>query len=121
MSNIIINSEQKIEFDKRLHESTFLKTKYPDKIPLVVQLTLKSAGHDGKIKSKYAVPCNFTIGELLYEFRKTLKLKPENALFIFVNNKLMLPTASYVKDVYAQYKNDDGFLRIHLCEENVFG
>jgi GABA(A) receptor-associated protein len=39
-------------------------------------------------KKKYLVPSDMTVGQFIYVIRKRIKLSPEKAIFIFVNNVL---------------------------------
>jgi hypothetical protein len=49
-----------------------------------------------------------------------IKLSPEKAIFIFVNNVLP-PSSSLLSHVYAEHKDADGFLYIVYSSENTFG
>jgi GABA(A) receptor-associated protein len=40
------------------------------------------------------VPADITVGKFVYEIRKHMKLSPEKAIFLFVNNVLP-PTGMY--------------------------
>jgi GABA(A) receptor-associated protein len=44
-------------------------------------------------KKKYLVPADLTVGQFVYVIRKRIKLQPEKAIFIFVNNNVLPPTA----------------------------
>lgn len=39
-------------------------------------------------KKKYLVPADLTVGQFVYVIRKRIKLSPEKAIFIFINNVL---------------------------------
>ena len=71
-------------------------------------------------KKKYLVPADLTVGQFVYVIRKRIKLSPEKAIFIFVNNVLP-PTAALMSAVYEEHKDDDGFLYITYSGENTFG
>lgn len=43
-------------------------------------------------KKKYLVPADLTVGQFVYVIRKRIKLSPEKAIFIFVN-EILPPTA----------------------------
>lgn len=43
---------------------------------------------------RYLVPSDLTVGQFVYVIRKRIKLEPEKAIFIFVNNTL--PSTGYV-------------------------
>lgn len=69
---------------------------------------------------RYLVPADLTVGQFVYVIRKRIKLSPEKAIFIFVNNVLP-PTAALMSSIYDEHKDDDGFLYIAYSGENTFG
>ncbi|KAJ3056273.1 ubiquitin-like protein atg8 [Rhizophlyctis rosea] len=106
-------------FEKRKQEAEKIRQKYPDRIPCIVEKAEKSdiATID---KKKYLVPCDLTVGQFVYVIRKRIKLSPEKAMFIFINNVLP-PSASLLSQVYQEHKDEDGFLYIIYSSENTFG
>ena len=48
-------------------------------------------------KKKYLVPADLTVGQFVYVIRKRIKLSPEKAIFIFVN-EILPPTAGKIED-----------------------
>lgn len=98
---------------------TKILEKYPTTIPLYLKKHSSSNLKD-LVKYKYLVPEEMTIGQLVYILRKNLKLKPEESLFIYINNTLPC-TSSLISSYYKEYKNDNGFLVVEYCEESVFG
>tara|TARA_B100001094_G_scaffold82535_1_gene78815 strand:- start:854 stop:1213 length:360 start_codon:yes stop_codon:yes gene_type:complete len=119
MSNL---SEFKKEFDfkTRKSESTRIKDKYKDRIPIIVE---KSSNSDiaNIDKKKYLVPNDITVGQFVYIIRKRIDLTSEKAIFLFTENKTIPPTSSVITEIYEQYKNDDGFLYLIYAGENTFG
>lgn len=104
--------------EQRKAESTKIKSKFPDRIPvLVAPATETSPVID---KQKFLVPSDLTVGQFIYIIRKRIQLPAEKAIFIFVGTTLP-PTASLMSSIYAKYKNEDGFLYIAYSDENTFG
>jgi len=62
-------------------------------------------------KKKYLVPADLTVGQFCYVIRKRIKLEPEKAIFIFVN-EVLPPTAALMSSIYEEHKDPDGFLYI---------
>mmetsp|Transcript_93055 Transcript_93055/g.226028 ORF Transcript_93055/g.226028 Transcript_93055/m.226028 type:complete len:119 (-) Transcript_93055:268-624(-) len=105
--------------EQRQAESERIRAKYPDRIPVICEKAEKSDIPDID-KKKYLVPADLTVGQFVYVVRKRIKLTPEKAIFIFVNN--VLPsTSSLMQKVYEDYKDDDGFLYVTYSGENTFG
>ena len=100
-----------------------------------------------RIESRYLVPADLTVGQFVYVIRKRIKLSPEKAIFIFVNNVLP-PTgaaslacqcravaspaasqsetwpvfaAALMSSIYEDHKDEDGFLYVTYSGENTFG
>ena len=106
-------------FDQRLFESTRIRQKYPERFPVIVE---KKPGSDidGIDKRKYLVPNDLTVGQFVYVIRKRIKLSPEKAIFVFVNNTLP-PTAASISQIYLDNVEEDGFLYVMYSGENTFG
>ena len=65
-----------------------LLKKYPDKIPVIIQKDKSCSFETGANINKFLVPADLTVGQLIYTLRQRVKLSPEQALFIFLTNKL---------------------------------
>jgi len=111
--------KEKYTDEERLVESSKIIVKYPDRIPIIVEKSIKSniASID---KNKFLVPNDITVGQFVYIIRKRIELTPEKAIFVFINN-ILPPTACNMKEIYEQHKCDDGFLYIEYSGENTFG
>lgn len=105
-------------FKERLEESSTIKKKYPDRIPIIVERA------NNKIedidKKKYLVPKDLTMGQFMHVVRQRIKLQSNIAIYLFINN--IIPTTSeLVNNLYDNYKDDDGFLYISYHGESTFG
>ncbi|PWA98950.1 arogenate dehydratase [Artemisia annua] len=82
-------SSFKIEhpLEKRQAESSRIRAKYPDRVPVIVERAEKTDIPDID-KKKYLVPADLTIGQFVYVVRKRIKLSAEKAIFVFVKNML---------------------------------
>jgi GABA(A) receptor-associated protein len=106
-------------FEKRKNESIRIRSKYPDKIPVIVERFEKSHVNDID-KNKYLVPSDVSVGQFLYIIRKRIQLTPEKAIYIFIDNKIP-PIAQTMSHLYQQYKDEDGFLYVLYASESTFG
>ena len=52
-------------------------------------------------------------GQFVYVIRKRIKLSPEKAIFIFVD-EVLPPTAALMSTIYEEHKDEDGFLCVLL-------
>jgi len=106
---------------KRLMESSKIREKYPDRIPVICEKDPKSK--IGSIdKTKYLVPADLTITQFSYIIRKKLELEKSKALFLLVSGKHSPTGESVMSDVYSQFKDsEDGFLYITYTGEETWG
>lgn len=112
--------KQEFSFNKRLDESSRVLIKYPDRIPVIVEKSTTQPDLPTIDKKKYLVPFDLNMGQFIYVIRQRLKLRPEEAIFLFVNNQIISGT-SIIGHIYNYGKDLDGFLYIQYAKENVFG
>jgi GABA(A) receptor-associated protein len=119
-------------FEKRKAEAERIRQKYADRIPVSWPSNLHIADKRSLLtmnlpqvicekveksdiatidKKKYLVPADLTVGQFVYVIRKRIKLSPEKAIFIFVD-EVLPPTAALMSSIYEEHKDEDGFLYI---------
>jgi hypothetical protein len=64
------------------------------------------------------VPADLTVGQFVYVIRKRIKLSPEKAIFIFVD-EVLPPTAALMSSIYEEHKDEDGFLYITYVFQRI--
>jgi len=106
-------------FDKRKAEAARIRLKYPDRIPVISEKA-ESSNIPDIDKKKYLVPSDLTMGQFVYVIRKRIKLPPDAAIFVFVNNTLPSISA-LMSEIYQQHKDEDGFLYVTYSGESTFG
>ena len=110
--------------EDRKQKSAKMLTMYPNRIPVIVEMSTSSANYTSYIeaahKIKYLVPYDICMGQLIKIIRDKVKIPPSTALFFFIKNKLF-PITSLIGDIYGEYGDEDGFLYIEFCEESTFG
>lgn len=107
-------------YKKRKEESGKIREKYPNKIPVIVEKCIGNHQLDNIVNKKYLVPGDLTLGEFIFIIRKRIKLKPEQAIFILIND-IVPPPSSLMSELYEKYKDDDNFLYCLYYGESVFG
>ena len=115
--------KKKFNFETRLAESTRIRTKYPSRIPVVVQRAQCSASDiDDLKKHKYLVPNTTTINQLLAIIRKRVpNLTADKSIFLFVNETTMPPTSASLLTIDEDHRDKDGFLYVYYAGESTFG
>ena len=105
-----LNHQQRLELAQRL------RSKYPDRIPVVfipskdLYLT----------KIKFLVEKDLQFNSIIAVVRKYINLKSHDAIFCIIKNKIP-PNTEIMWNIYQQNKHDDGFLYINIRKESTFG
>ena len=106
-------------FIQRSKESITILSRYPGRVPIIVERVQKS--HVPEIdKNKFLCPDTLTVGQFMYVIRRRMSLPPETALFLFVGNTLPM-ASSFMKELYSQHRDSDGFLYMQYAGESTFG
>ena len=109
---------QEKSLDDRINEATALLIKYPNKIPIIVNV-------DEDIplnKYKYLVDINIPFLEFCKILRSRIKLNKEEGLYYIIGDSFCIPSFhSSIGELYHSYKSNDLFLIITIKKENIFG
>merc|ERR1712066_1141528 len=106
-------------FEKRRAEGEKIRRKYPNRVPVIVEKAPKARLGDLD-KKKYLVPSDLTVSQFYFLIRKRISLRPEDALFFFVNNTFP-PTSATMGALYQEHHEEDSFLYIAYSDESVYG
>ncbi|XP_073078933.1 gamma-aminobutyric acid receptor-associated protein-like 1 isoform X1 [Manis javanica] len=106
-------------FEYRKKEGEKIRKKYPDRVPVIVEKAPKARVPDLD-KRKYLVPSDLTVGQFYFLIRKRIHLRPEDALFFFVNNTIP-PTSATMGQLYEDNHEEDYFLYVAYSDESVYG
>jgi|UniRef100_A0A6C0CZ71 GABA(A) receptor-associated protein len=112
--------KNKVPFEKRHEDALRIKEKFPERIPIIIDLHKSSSTLPPLDKRKYLVTRDLTVGQFIYILRKRMKLNPEKAIFLFVNNTIP-PTSEMVSEIYREHMDLDNFLYFTLSSESVYG
>ena len=118
---MIFHFKSDYSLNDRWKEASKVIEKYKDRVPIICERSSKASYDCPDIdKKKYLVPRDLTIGQFIYVIRKRMHLKPEKALFLFMNG-IIPPSTSMIGDLYEYYKETDGYIYITYSLENTFG
>jgi len=112
--------KNKYPFKQRKIDCTQILLKYPDRIPIICEKHSYSRSAPDIDKHKYLVGFDLTVGQFMSVIRKRMYLKPEVALYIFINDSIP-SNSSFLQYLFLDHKDDDGFLYINYDIENTFG
>merc|ERR1712110_314647 len=116
VSNMKWQYKEEHPFEKRRAEGEKIRRKYPDRVPVIVEKSPKARIGDLD-KKKYLVPSDLTVGQFYFPIRKRISLRPEDALFFFVNN-VIPPTSATMGSLYQEHHEEDFFLYIAYSDES---
>ena len=104
--------------EKLLKESRSIRSKYPEKTPVIVRTKNKKLKLD---RQKFLIPNDLTVSQFMYVIRKRVELKKESAIFMLVND-LMPPSSQLMSQLYQdQHDKDTEMLFAEIAMENTFG
>jgi len=113
--------KNKVSLKDRVKESSSILSKYSNRIPIIIERSYNSTNVPKINRKKFLVPSDLSMGQLMYIIRKRIQLQPYEAIYLFVNNSILIPTNQMMSNIYNKYKDDDGFLYITYAGENTFG
>lgn len=116
--------KEKYSFYERYAESKKVIEKYPDKIPIICEKSTNNKNNKSTPnidKNKFLVPDDLLVSQFMFVIRKRLKLPDTSGIFLFINSSHIPKSSSLIRDLYREFKNEDGFLYITYSNENVFG
>lgn len=109
-------------FEKRKTHSSDIRIKYPERLPIIMQRSVNDKILGEMDKVKYLVSEELTIIEFMTILRKRLTVNKTTAIYLYnPDNKIIISGSNTMGYLYDKYKNEDGFLYIEYCGENVFG
>merc|ERR1711976_1043262 len=89
--------------EQRMAESSKIRSKYPDRIPVIVQ-KVETSNIERIDKRKYLVPSDITAAQFMWIIRKRINLDAERAIFLFVDK--MVPQSRFVQSSVEQCDSD---------------
>jgi GABA(A) receptor-associated protein len=119
-TDTIVRFKDEKPFDVRQVESRRVREKYPDLIPVICERADNSDLPD-TTRRKYLVPQALTMGQFMYVLRRRINLDANRAMFLFIDNNTLAPSAELVSSVFEEHKDEDGFLYMTYNGESTFG
>ncbi|XP_023940226.1 uncharacterized protein LOC112047357 [Bicyclus anynana] len=113
--------KSKKPFFTRKEEVLAIKSKFPTKIPLIVERYHKERNLPTLDKTKFLVPEDITMSQFLVIIRNRIRIKSNQALYLIINNRSMLSMSLTMAQAYELFGDEDGFLYITYASQEVFG
>ena len=108
-------------FEIRCKECAHLKTQFPDKAPFVMERYRTSNTIPELEKTKFMFPKDLSMGLVMKFVRDRLPLSPNESLYFFVNETVLVSASTTVGEVYQMYAEEDGFVYMTFASQETFG
>ncbi|PAA79011.1 hypothetical protein BOX15_Mlig033231g1 [Macrostomum lignano] len=106
---------------QRQAESYHIKTKFPAKIPVIVERYEKERTLPHLDKTKFLVPQELTMGQFATIIRNRMKIDHSQAFYLVVNNKSIASMSATIAEIYEEERDEDGFLYMSYASQEMFG
>uniref|UniRef100_A0A3Q3EDW9 Microtubule-associated protein 1 light chain 3 gamma, like n=1 Tax=Labrus bergylta TaxID=56723 RepID=A0A3Q3EDW9_9LABR len=107
--------------ETRKDEVCSIRSKFPNKLPVIVERYIREKALPLLDKTKFLVPFELTLGQFLCLLRNKIALDSTQALFLLVAEKSMSCMSSSMGEVYSHHSDTDGFLYITYASQDMFG
>ncbi|XP_066575163.1 microtubule-associated proteins 1A/1B light chain 3C [Amia ocellicauda] len=107
--------------ETRKHEVCTIRSKFPNKIPVIVERYSGETVLPPLDKTKFLVPQEMTMGQFICLLRSRVVLCGTQALFVFVLGRALCCLSSSMAEVYTSHHDRDGFLYLCYASQDAFG
>jgi len=105
----------------RKDEVAVIRSKFPNKVPVIVDRFYKEMSLPQLDKTKFLVPQEITMSQFVTIIRNRMQLGSTQAFYLLVNNRSILSLSKTMAEVYSEHQDDDGFLHVTYASQEVFG
>ncbi|KAM9313647.1 microtubule-associated protein 1 light chain 3 gamma [Pholidichthys leucotaenia] len=105
----------------RKQEVAGIRSKFPNKVPVIIERYDREKLLPALDKTKFLVPQELTMTQLVTIIRNRMALLPSQAFYLLVNNGGMASMSLTLLQIYKDYKDEDGFLYMTYASQEMFG
>jgi microtubule-associated protein 1 light chain len=105
----------------RKDEVASIRSKFPQKVPVIVERYHKEKDLPLLDKTKFLVPEELTMSQFVTIIRNRMGLSSTQAFYLLVNNKSLASMSMTMSQIYEQELDEDGFLYMVYASHEFFG
>ncbi|XP_042201243.1 microtubule-associated proteins 1A/1B light chain 3C-like [Callorhinchus milii] len=105
----------------RKAEAAFIRDKYPQKIPVIVERYPGELYLPFLDKAKFLVPQEMTMCQFVTIIRDRLALSSSQTFYLLVKNRSLVNMCATMCELDQDYKDSDGFLYMTYASQEMFG
>tara|TARA_B100001093_G_C26696009_1_gene956931 strand:+ start:702 stop:1073 length:372 start_codon:yes stop_codon:yes gene_type:complete len=103
---------------ERITECKRLKEQYPHRIPVILEFD--AILHKQKLKERFLVPKDLTMGQFMFVIRSQLQINPSEAIYLMCRG-YCIPNTDIFSEISEKHKEKCGNIFMRLYKENTFG
>uniref|UniRef100_A0A8C5A3I0 Microtubule-associated protein 1 light chain 3 gamma n=1 Tax=Gadus morhua TaxID=8049 RepID=A0A8C5A3I0_GADMO len=98
-----------------------IRSKFPNKIPVIIESYQREKYLPPLDKTKFLVPQELTMTQFVTIIRNRMALLPTQAFYLLINNTGLSSMSLTMAQMYRDHQDDDGFLYMTYASQEMFG
>ncbi|XP_072123250.1 microtubule-associated protein 1 light chain 3 gamma-like [Mobula birostris] len=108
-------------FAARKEESALMRSKYPQRVPVIVERYPGEKYLSNLDRNKYLVPHDELMGYFVSVIRNRLALKPNQTFYLVVKKRTLTNMSATIGELDQEFRDSDGFLYFYYASQEMFG
>uniref|UniRef100_A0A3Q3AHD4 Microtubule-associated protein 1 light chain 3 gamma n=1 Tax=Kryptolebias marmoratus TaxID=37003 RepID=A0A3Q3AHD4_KRYMA len=111
--------KQRKSFATRKLEVAGIRSKFPNKIPVIIERYEKEKYLPPLDKTKFLVPHELSMTQFVTIIRNRMALLPSQAFYLLINNSGLPSMSLTMAQVYKDHQDEDGFLYMTYASQEI--